>query len=117
MAGNSEEYDPSKDPSRKSKSPDPAWKYGFWPNLNAKDEALGASTNLEGRRSQRRGNASSSQVDASSDIEMMEEHEPNILNDDEDVDDDYGERPPTNNSERNDEARARDNILDQYDDL
>ncbi|CAM8982084.1 unnamed protein product [Rhodiola kirilowii] len=33
-----QDYDPSKDPKRKpTKSPDPGWKYGFWPDLNKKD--------------------------------------------------------------------------------
>ncbi|XP_042497655.1 uncharacterized protein LOC122076424 [Macadamia integrifolia] len=27
-------YDPSKDPTRKAKSKDPGWKYGYWPDLN-----------------------------------------------------------------------------------
>lgn len=26
-------YDPSKDPKRKANSSDPAWKYGFWPEI------------------------------------------------------------------------------------
>ncbi|KAL9676498.1 hypothetical protein QQ045_004712 [Rhodiola kirilowii] len=30
-------YDPSKDPTRKAKSPDPGWKYGFWSDVNKKD--------------------------------------------------------------------------------
>ncbi|KAL9670399.1 hypothetical protein QQ045_007950 [Rhodiola kirilowii] len=30
-------YDSSKDPTRKAKSPDPEWKYAFWPDLNKKD--------------------------------------------------------------------------------
>lgn len=49
------------------------------------------------------------------DIEMIEERTPIILNDDEAVDD-FGHRP-NNNSERNDEAHTRDNILDLYDSL
>lgn len=32
-----ENYDPSKDPARKAKSSDPAWKFGFWPDLSVKD--------------------------------------------------------------------------------
>ena len=30
MADNSEDYDPSKDPTRKAKSADPSWKCSFW---------------------------------------------------------------------------------------
>ncbi|XP_042488693.1 uncharacterized protein LOC122068842 [Macadamia integrifolia] len=30
-------YDPSKDPTRKAKSKDPGWKYGYWPDLNDKN--------------------------------------------------------------------------------
>lgn len=76
----------------------------------AVDEALDASTNLKGRHSQRKANvnASSSQMDASPD------HVPIILNDDENVEDDYGYSHSTHNSERNDEYRARDNILNLY---
>ncbi|KAL6541554.1 hypothetical protein OROGR_011040 [Orobanche gracilis] len=33
----SEARDLSKDPTRKAKSSDPGWKYGFWPDLNNKD--------------------------------------------------------------------------------
>jgi hypothetical protein len=29
-------YDPAKDPKRKVKSKDPAWKYCYWPDLNKK---------------------------------------------------------------------------------
>ena len=77
-----------------------------------------ASTNLESHRSRRRATAaSSSQVDDSSDIEMIEERIPIILNGDENVDDDYGYSSPNDNSVRNDEARAQDNILDLYDDF
>lgn len=84
----------------------------------AVDEVLEASTNLESRRSRRRATtASSSQVDGSSDIEMIEDCIPIILNNDESVDDDYGYSSPNNNSVRNDEARAQDNILDLYDDF
>ncbi|KAL8095272.1 hypothetical protein AgCh_036652 [Apium graveolens] len=85
----------------------------------AVDEVLDASTNLEGRRSQRRANvnASSSQMDAPLYVEMFEDHEPIILNDDEDVDDNYGYFEPNNYSERNVEYRTRDNILNLYDDI
>lgn len=33
----SEPCDPSKDPKRGAKSKDPAWKYGFWPDLEKRD--------------------------------------------------------------------------------
>ena len=36
-ASNEAVYDPSNDPKRKAKSTDPAWKYGFWPDLNNKN--------------------------------------------------------------------------------
>ncbi|KAL6561721.1 hypothetical protein OROMI_017322 [Orobanche minor] len=78
----------------------------------AVDEALDASRNLEGRRTRRRV-GSSSQVD---DVEMIEDRTPIILNDDEDVDDDFGHRPNTND-ERNDENSERDDILNLYDDI
>lgn len=83
---------------------------------DAVDEALDASRNLEVRRSHRRASASS-QVDVDVDVEMVEEGTPIILNDDEDVDDDFGYEPNTN-SERNDEIHASHNILDLdlYDD-
>ncbi|CAH9122599.1 unnamed protein product [Cuscuta epithymum] len=32
-----ETYDPSKDPSRKPKSDDPGWEFGFWPDKNNRD--------------------------------------------------------------------------------
>lgn len=52
---------------------------------------MDVSTNLESRRSQKRANAnaSSSKMDVSPDIEMLEDQVPIILNDDEDVEDDY----------------------------
>ncbi|WOG91620.1 hypothetical protein DCAR_0310869 [Daucus carota subsp. sativus] len=74
---------------------------------DAVDEALDASKNLKVRRSRRRASASSQVED---DVEMEGEGTPIILNDD-----DFGYEPNTN-SERNDEIRARDNILDLYDD-
>ncbi|KAL1827043.1 hypothetical protein ACET3Z_005455 [Daucus carota] len=45
----------------------------------------------------RRGRASTSLVDEDNDIE--EDHTPIILNDDENVDDDYGQRPRTSTRE------------------
>ena len=30
-------YDPKSDPSRRAKSNDPGWKYGFWPDLKDKN--------------------------------------------------------------------------------
>lgn len=47
----------------------------------------------------------------------MEDRVPIILNDDYNVDVDYVDGPLNNNSERNDEARVRDSILDLYDDF
>lgn len=79
---------------------------------DAVDEALDAFRNLGVRRSHRRATASSRVED---DVEMEGEGTPIILNNDEDVDDDFGYEPNTN-SERNDEIRSRDNILDLYDD-
>lgn len=61
--------------------------------------------------------ASSSQVDASSEIEMTEESVPIILNDDENIDDDCGHISPNSISQRNDEALAQDKILGLYDDF
>lgn len=37
FASEGSQYDPSKDPERKSKSKDPGWKYCFWPDLSNRD--------------------------------------------------------------------------------
>ncbi|KAL9684410.1 hypothetical protein QQ045_021846 [Rhodiola kirilowii] len=80
------------------------------------DTALDASEGLQDRRNARRGglHASdySSQVDVSSDAEMEENNDQIILNDDEDLDDDYG-RPTTSNHESNDRETNEDIELNE----
>ncbi|GJN11859.1 hypothetical protein PR202_ga30091 [Eleusine coracana subsp. coracana] len=35
-----DEYDPRTGPRRKAKSKDPSWRYGYWPNLENRDEVI-----------------------------------------------------------------------------
>ncbi|CAM8937151.1 unnamed protein product [Rhodiola kirilowii] len=82
----------------------------------AVDSAVDASDGLQDRRNARRGELhasdSTSQVDVSSDAEMEEDNNYDILNDDIDVDDDYG-RPSTSNHESNDRATNEGIELDE----
>ncbi|CAM8908984.1 unnamed protein product [Rhodiola kirilowii] len=77
---------------------------------------LDASKGLQDRRNARRGGLHASdysfQVDVSSDAEMEENNDQIILNDDEDIDDDYG-RPTTSNHESNDRETNEDLALDE----
>ncbi|KAL6535746.1 hypothetical protein OROHE_012590 [Orobanche hederae] len=91
------------------------------------DRALEASEGIDGRRNPSRGGggdvaritysrrrgSGSSHIDASSDVEM--ELDPIILNDDEDVDDDYGHRPPpTTSTHETSDHDTHDLELDDY---
>ncbi|KAL6511720.1 hypothetical protein OROGR_021317 [Orobanche gracilis] len=94
----------------------------------AVDRALEASEGIDGRRNPSRGGggdvarltysrrraSGSSHIDASSDIEMEPDPDPIILNDDEDVDDDYGHRPPTTSTHETSDRDTCDLELDEY---
>lgn len=87
------------------------------------DRALDATEGMEGRRNprrggnatyNRRGRASTSLVDEE-DNDIEEDHTPIILNDDENVDDDYGQRPRTSTREEATDSETNEIFeLDDY---
>ncbi|KAL6544149.1 hypothetical protein OROGR_010646 [Orobanche gracilis] len=81
-------------------------------NYNRKIATRFQKRREDGKTYSRHRASGSSHIDASSDIEM--EPDPIILNDDEDVDDDYGHKPPTTSTHETSDRDTYDLELDEY---